>query len=306
MDQTLYEQLSNSDPMLILSSLVVVSDDVKDSQISPEYANTIFHKIMSLLNHNNYKIRALSFSITEFLFVKNLNDLTDIFEILPILIFSLASVNNSIVKSSNVCLRILFESFDISIWWNEVEHNILYSKSFAIKLYLLSLLADLKLVVPLAPIVTLLDDANFQIRDLAEQIFLNAGKDKIRECLQESKISFNVYKKYFETFLAQQPKKTVDVHGTIHIQGSDNGKRFLGSNGKKYKRSESKKSKTKKALPKASSIDLDSGIKNQENETATATTLDPPFGSNFKANEGRPSVNFDESSIIKKKATLVI
>lgn len=299
MDQTLYEQLSSSDPILVLSSLVVVSDDVKDKQISPEYANTIFHKIMSLLNHNNYKIRALSFSITEFLFVKNLNDLTDIFEILPILIFSLASINNSIVKSSNVCLRILFESFDISVWWNEVEHNILYSKSFAIRLYLLSLIADLKLVVPLEPMVTLLDDANSQIRELAEQIFLNAGKDKIRECLQESKISFNVYRKYFETFLSQQPQKTVDVHGVTHITRRDNDKRVLGSNGKKYKRSGSK-TKGKKALNKVSSINFDSTISKQRNEPTTG--LDSVF--NSKADEERPSVNFDEISQPKKKIDL--
>lgn len=301
MDQTLYEQLSSSDPILILSSLVVVSDDVKDKHISREYANTIFHKIMSLLNHNNYKIRALSFSITEFLFVKNLNDLTDIFEILPILIFSLASVNNSIVKSSNVCLRILFESFDISVWWNEVEHNILYSKSFAIRLCLLSLLANLKLVVPLEPIVALLDDTNSQIRELAEQIFLNAGKDKIRECLQESKISFNVYRKYFQMFLSQQPQKTVDVHGVTHVMRRENEKQVLGSNGKRYKKSETK-TKTKKTLNNESPNDSNSAIKKREKEPVTG--MDSIFNTNSKADAERLSVNFDEITQSKKKNEL--
>lgn len=296
MDQTLYEQLSSSDPILILSGLVVVSEDVKDTKVSRDYANTIFHKVFPLLNHNNYKIRALSFSIVEFLFVRNLNDLTDIFEILSILIFSLASVNNSIVKSTNVCLRILFESFDISIWWNEVEHNILYSKSNAIRIYLLSLIADLKLSVPVEPIVKLLDDPNSQIRELAEQIFLNAGKDKIRECLQESKISFNVYQKYFQTFLPQIPQKTVDVHGTVHIIRKDDDKRILNGQGKKYKRAE-KKSKSKKSLHKESSISRPSALDNEGNKFISG--LDSVFNLNsqskLKEEQQNANLNNDDS-----------
>lgn len=223
MDEFILEQISDSDPMVVLEGVVRILRNIQDRQIPFPFSTNLFHKIIPLLDHNNYKIKARSFSIVEILFLKNANELTDVVCSIPVLILSLGSINSSIVKSANVCLKVIFESFDINIWWDYVENNILYGKSLTVRSQLLALLGEIPTKVPLSPIITLLDDKNIRIRNLAEKIFLNAGDDRIRQSLQDAKISFDVYQKYYLRFFPTQTNSQfftmTNEDETTNIQG---------------------------------------------------------------------------------------
>ena len=206
MNDIVYAQLKSDDPIVVISGLLAISEDIKDRDISGNYANTIYHVIIPHLSHNNYKIRAIAFSIAETIFVKNCEDLTDVSISLPILIFSLSSVNKSIVKSADTCLRVIFEIFDVSLWWEAVEENILYSKSLSIRVHLLELLIGFGSIIPLEPIFKLLDDQRKEIRDLAEEVLLEADEEVVKNMMKNSKISFNIYQRLYKTFVSKELK----------------------------------------------------------------------------------------------------
>ncbi|OHT08738.1 hypothetical protein TRFO_04847 [Tritrichomonas foetus] len=288
MDDIFYEQLGSTEPMMVLSGLIGISNDIKDMDVPPHYANMIYHQIIPLLNHNHYKIRAIAFSLAETIFVKNVADLTDISLSIPILIFSLSSVNKNIIKSADVCLRVIFETFDLSVWWDDVEDNILHSKSSKIRIHLLELLLGLHsygIVLPLDAIVQILDDKNVEIRGLAEKVLLGADDDRVKESLRKSKISYDVYQKIYKTFISQQKSKVLTEHPA-------------GMNTKRMQR---------KPLNATKKIDMSSDLNNENSESNLNNKKRNRFGNdsssvskNGTRRQGRRGAPSDNSEYVPR------
>lgn len=202
------DDLSSNDPIDIISGLDGVSYYVKSKhKCPPDLPNHLFHVLIPFLNHNHYKIRSMSIAITEYLFMDYFHDLTDTIISLPLLLFSLASVNQNIVKSATFCLRILLDMVDVSKWWPEVEDCVLHSKSKSVRVTLLTILSTMVNRIPIESIVYLLNDPLVEIQKLTEQILLNSDEDRVKKALLAAHLPINVNRKFMIQFMQNMMAK---------------------------------------------------------------------------------------------------
>ena len=192
MDETeIIADLSSKSVKRILSAVVALSDIMKNGSFDSELVDPAFESILPLLSHTHYKIRAYAFSILTKFFENHLNALSNGLLALPHILLSLLSVSPQIKENAYRCLEIILKNYKLSDFWFDIEAIITKGRSLEERVRVLQLLRDISSKIPLCPIVKLVDDPLYQIRNEAFAILASAPRDPVLKAVKATKISYD-------------------------------------------------------------------------------------------------------------------
>lgn len=189
-DMLINEKLTSENTRDVIEALSKVNSFIANDAILENNIDEIFNFLISLLIHTHVKIRIQTHDIMQEMIEKYTDLLPNIENCLPNLLSSLYQTNKHISNASLKSITIILTRIEPLRYWKIIKEIIFQGKTLQIREQILEILATVAKKIPLCPIFQLLDDPNYQIRNLAIKILKNADPEKVIASYEKVVVSY--------------------------------------------------------------------------------------------------------------------